>query len=80
MNEGEFAEIMPHVLGDVVISADTCDREAQRDGISFEQHFIALLVHGILHLRGYDHERSEEEDRRMEAKSQEILQQLKHLT
>ena len=80
MNEGEFAEIMPHVLGDVVISADTCAREAQRDGISFEQHFFALLVHGILHLRGYDHERSEEEDRRMEAKSQEILQQLKHLT
>jgi len=76
MNEGAFADIMPHLLGDVVISSETCRKEAQLAGIGFEQHFTALLIHGILHLFGYDHEQSEEEEQRMAAKAREILQQL----
>jgi len=76
MNEGAFADIMPHLLGDVVISAETCLREAQSSGIDVDQHFTELLIHGILHLFGYDHEISETEERRMAAKSEEILQQL----
>lgn len=76
MKEGDFADIMPHLLGDVVISVETCTREAAAGGIPFEQHFNELLVHGILHLFGYDHERSQAEDRRMRAKSDEILQRI----
>jgi rRNA maturation RNase YbeY len=76
MNEGAFADIMPHLLGDVVISAETCLKEAQSSGIDFDQHFTELLIHGILHLFGYDHEISETEERRMAAKSEEILQLL----
>jgi len=79
MNEGAFADLMPHLLGDVVISVETCLREAQSTGISFEHHFTELLIHGILHLFGYDHEQSEEEEHRMATKSEKILHQLETL-
>lgn len=79
MNEGAFAEVMPHLLGDVVISVETCLREAQSTGITFEHHFTELLIHGILHLFGYDHEQSEEEEHRMTTKSEEVLHQLETL-
>jgi probable rRNA maturation factor len=79
MNEGAFADIAPHLLGDVVISVETCQREAQSAGISFEQHFTELLIHGILHLFGYDHEQSEEEEQRMATKSEKLLLQLENV-
>jgi len=79
MNEGDYADVMPQMLGDVVISVDTCQREAQAEGISFDRHFLALLIHGILHLFGYDHETSEEDERRMTAKSRDVLQRLDEL-
>ena len=78
MQEGEFASINPDMLGDIVISADTAAREAAEGGISFGERLVFLLLHGILHLTGYDHERSgEQEARRMEAKEQEILRRLR---
>ena len=70
---GEFAEITPGLLGDVVISSDTAAKEAADAGISLEQRFRELLVHGILHLFGYDHENDEAEALRMEEKSTELL-------
>jgi len=73
MRDGEFAELTPYILGDVVISVETARREAGEMGISFEERFDELLVHGILHLFGYDHEQSEEEYVRMEQKSEELL-------
>jgi probable rRNA maturation factor len=73
MREGEFSDLSPHLLGDVVISTDTAAREAQMAATSMEQRFKELLVHGILHLMGYDHETSEDDARVMEGKSKEIL-------
>ncbi len=73
MQEGEFSDISGYLLGDVVISADTALREAQDMGLSFGERFDQLLIHGILHLLGYDHEKSEEEEDRMERKSGELL-------
>ena len=74
MHEGDFGEINPHVLGDVVISADTALREADECGITLDSRLVFLLLHGILHLAGYDHERSgEEEAGRMEEREQEIF-------
>lgn len=43
-------------LGDVAISYDTCAREAEAQGKDFETHVCHLLVHGILHLFGFDHQ------------------------
>ena len=77
MQEGAFADVNPQILGDVVISAATCASEAEEGGISFESRLHFLLLHGILHLVGYDHERSgEAEARRMEEKEREIFARL----
>jgi probable rRNA maturation factor len=74
MREGDFGDINPQVIGDVVISADTCAREAVQAGISTQERFDQLLIHGILHLFGYDHVHSEVEARAMEAKSDELME------
>ena len=79
MQAGEFSNLTPHLLGDVVISMDTCAREAGQAGISMETRFDQLLIHGILHLLGYDHVHSESEARIMEAKSNELLTLLEGL-
>ena len=58
------------ILGDVVISIDTAQRQAEEEGISLEEVVERLLVHGIVHLLGYDHEKGGEEDlefKRLEA-------------
>ena len=73
MREGEFSDLSPHLLGDVVISTDTAAREAQMAATSMEQRFYELLVHGILHLMGYDHETSADDARVMEDKSRELI-------
>lgn len=73
MREGEFSHLTPQLLGDVVISTDTAAKEAQIAGIKLEQRFNELLVHGILHLFGYDHEISDRDARKMKRKSQELL-------
>jgi rRNA maturation RNase YbeY len=60
-------EMMDH-LGDVVISADTALRQAGEAGHSFEREASELLIHGILHLCGYDHETDRGEMNRLELK------------
>jgi len=74
MNEGECSGINPELLGDVVISAETVAREGKELDFSFKQRFDFLLVHGILHLFGYDHEISEDEALKMEKKTEELYQ------
>lgn len=74
MQEGESAGVAADLLGDVVISADTAARDAQEAGLPFESELYFLLLHGILHLCGYDHERgTEEEARQMEEKEREVF-------
>lgn len=50
----------PCHIGDIIIAFETLEREAQTMGVPLRHHFIHLLIHGTLHLLGYDHE--EEED------------------
>lgn len=73
MQEGEFSNVTPGLLGDVVISVDTAQREAAQAGISLDERMSQLLVHGILHLVGFDHETGDEEAGQMEAKSLELI-------
>ncbi|HLC22121.1 MAG TPA: rRNA maturation RNase YbeY [Candidatus Methylomirabilis sp.] len=60
MREGLFASISPGQLGDVVISAETAHRQARAAGRSLREELAALLIHGILHLLGYDHQTASE--------------------
>ena len=64
------------LLGDVVISVDTARRQAVELGHSLAREAARLLVHGLLHLLGYDHERSAAEARRMERKERALLRAL----
>jgi probable rRNA maturation factor len=50
------------LLGDVVLAYETVEREARETGRSFQHHFVHLLVHGVLHVFGYDHGNDEEAD------------------
>jgi probable rRNA maturation factor len=52
------------ILGDIVISVDTAKRQAQELGYSLEEELKRLLVHGLVHLLGYDHELGEEEEKK----------------
>lgn len=73
MREGRFSNITPRLLGDVVISVEAAMQEGELAKISMEDRFDQLLIHGILHLFGYDHEKSKEEADKMEKKSNELL-------
>jgi probable rRNA maturation factor len=79
MQEGAFGEISPHLLGDVVISLDTCQRESEGAAMPFEERLDQLLIHGILHLFGYDHVTNKADAERMAAKSDELLAAIEHL-
>jgi probable rRNA maturation factor len=60
-------------LGDLVICAEVVKREATRDGKTMEAHWAHMIVHGALHLAGYDHERGENDRRKMERREIAVL-------
>jgi len=78
MTEGEFSDIEPDMLGDVVISASTADLIRRQNNVPLSAVLDLLLVHGILHLVGYDHERGGEQAQLMEKKTLEIMKLLGH--
>ncbi len=77
MQEGLGAGVQPQLLGDVVISAERAASDASAAQIPFEHELWFLLVHGILHLLGYDHERgSAVQAQEMEQREREVFAQL----
>lgn len=77
MRDGDFSDLTPHLLGDVVISGETVRREAAAAGIDPESHFDEMLVHGVLHLFGMDHERDEAEAETMFRRTRELLAEIR---
>ncbi|MBP6654006.1 MAG: rRNA maturation RNase YbeY [Propionivibrio sp.] len=69
-------ETEPVVAGDLVICAAVVEREAAEQRKTLEEHHAHLIVHGILHLQGYDHETSDEDAQQMEATERSTLAQL----
>jgi pyridoxine 5-phosphate synthase len=76
MTEGPDSAMALNLLGDIVISVETAAREAEYEGLSLHSRLQVLLVHGFLHLIGYDHEKSGSEAVRMHNKERELLQEL----
>jgi len=76
MQEGEGIHSVADLLGDVIISLDTASREAAADGVTLHQRMTILLIHGLLHLLGLDHERSRAEAKAMEDREKQLLGQL----
>jgi probable rRNA maturation factor len=72
---------MPHVttkehLGDIFISLETAQRQAMEYGVTLKEELKRLLIHGVLHLLGYDHEQSSYKKRKMQKKEKEIMQNI----
>ncbi len=75
-DEGAVNESGDTLLGDVVISVETAARQAEEHQLSFNEELILLAIHGILHLLGYDHERSPQDARIMQDKTQALFETL----
>lgn len=78
MLEGECDDVCPEMLGDVVISAETAREIGAQTGSAFESVMDLLLIHGILHLIGFDHEAGPDEAKQMRDKTEELLRLLGH--
>lgn len=65
---------LPHVnLGEIVISIESADKQAVMVGHTFKEEFYRLLVHGFLHLLGFDHEKNQEDEIEMQKMEDECL-------
>lgn len=76
LREGEFSHIQPALLGDIVVSVPVAARQARDRGHSLRREIERLLVHGLLHLLGHDHERGGKEAEAMRRKEQRLLRVL----
>jgi len=76
MREGEFSTLHPHLLGDLVISVETAKRQSNRFGLDGAEMVILLMVHGVLHLIGYEHEGTKKGAREMTLKQRELFRQV----
>jgi probable rRNA maturation factor len=69
LQEGEYVNINPDILGDIVISAETAQRDAAIGDLSLSEEIDYLIIHGVLHLLGFNHENT--------TKSQTTIMQMK---
>jgi len=74
--EGEFGDVAPDMLGDVVVSVDTALRQADQADHALEEELDLLIIHGVLHLLGYDHEKGADEEKKMKGLEKEVLSAL----
>ena len=72
-SEGEENGLEHNLLGDIVISITTAMRQSSEHNLSINEEIVLLLIHGILHLLGFDHERSDEEGIYMKEKTSELF-------
>lgn len=79
MNEGAFGGMHTEILGDIILSVETAARDAEAEQIEFMDEVEFLLIHGLLHLLGYEHENTDvDEARRMKNREKELFALLRH--
>ena len=61
------------VVGDLIISLERAHEESVRSGIPFHERVFSLIIHGLLHVLGFDHEKGEREARRMRYREKKLL-------
>ena len=77
LQEGEFGDMNPEILGDIVISVDTARQDAENGHFSFDEEILFLIIHGLLHLLGYNHENTSKGNTlRMAQKEKELFRLL----
>jgi probable rRNA maturation factor len=79
MTEGSFGNIHPEILGDIILSTETAARDALTGHLDFMDEVEFLLIHGFLHLIGYNHENtSTDETEKMKIRERELFFMLRH--
>ena len=74
MSEGDYGDVNPQVLGDIIISVEKALTEGEAYGASLKESLDFLMIHGLLHILGYDHESGDtEEALRMHEKENELF-------
>ncbi len=77
LQEGECSDINPQILGDIIISAQTAQRDAIKGKLTIEQEIDFLIIHGILHLLGYNHENTTiKETNKMRQKEKKLFDKI----
>lgn len=76
MTEEAGRGVASGMLGDIVISVDSAQRESEETGEILENTVYRLLVHGLLHLLGFDHELSADDALRMEKEQERLLKMI----
>jgi probable rRNA maturation factor len=76
MRKGKGPALHPDLLGDLVISAETAQRQSNRFGLNDLEMIILLLIHGLLHLAGYEHEGTRKGAQEMARKQKELLSRI----
>jgi len=79
MRKGEFSTLHAQLLGDLVISVETAKRQSNRFGLDEMGMIILLMVHGVLHLMGYEHEGTKKGAREMAIKQKELFEGVKSI-
>jgi probable rRNA maturation factor len=79
MTEGPFGHIHPEILGDIILSTETAARDALTGHLDFMDELEFLLIHGLLHLIGYNHENTgADEAEKMKNRERELFFMLRH--
>ncbi len=74
MTEGTFGDVHPDILGDIIISIETAARDALTGHLDFMDEVEFLLIHGLLHLLGFDHEKiGSREAEKMKTRERELF-------
>jgi len=74
LQEGEYGNINPHILGDIVISTETAQRDAAKGDLSLSEEIDFLIIHGLLHLLGFNHENTTKaQTTKMQMKERELF-------
>jgi probable rRNA maturation factor len=77
MSPAPTSDVSTGMLGDIVISVERAAREARQWGDTHEEYIYRMLIHGILHLLDYDHERTMEEAEKMEREQERLMSLIK---
>ena len=74
LREDEYGDINPQILGDIVISVETAQKDAAYGNFTVDQEIDFLIIHGLLHLLGYNHENTtKKETSKMRKKERELF-------
>lgn len=73
LREDEYGDVNPQILGDIVISVETAKKDTLKSGLTLAQEIDFLIIHGLLHLLGYNHENTTKKETNIMRKKEREL-------